>query len=104
MSVARGVPGPDGPRAGQKIVLPRTTALWREIEVHWAGDSQVRWKALAMIMLKDHCHWSLSMIGRAFGQHRGRVSRLIRNAKQRIAAEFVPAEPEPHVGQLADDD
>lgn len=96
MSVARGVPGPDGPRAGEKIVLPRSRDLWTVLQQKWAGDSAVRWKALAMLHLWVHCNWSLSMIGQAFGQHRGRVSRLIRNAQRQIADQF---EPEPVSGE-----
>lgn len=102
MSVARGVPGPDGPRAGEKIVLPRTRDMWRHIELHWAGDNRVRWKALAMLHLHVHCNWSLTMIGKAFGQHRGRVSRLIRNAQRRLAEQFEPCED--ILGPIKEDD
>ncbi len=86
MSVAKKVFGKDGPDAGQKVLLRRRGPdLWRKGFVAWAGTAQVRWKALAMMQLHVHCNWSLQMIGLAFGQHRGRVSRLVRDAARRIA-------------------
>lgn len=108
MSIAKGVPGPDGPAAGQKVILPRGTAeLWNAIEVHWiqrrSGRRRTyRWKALAMLHLYSHCNWTLEMIGEAFGQHRGRVHRLIHNARASLAETFDP--PPPELSAEDDDD
>lgn len=103
MSVAKGVPGANGPAAGEKIILPRGgPELWTTLQKYWAGERRLRWKQLAMLHLQCHCGWTESKIGLAFGQHRGRVSRLIRSAKEQLARLFVP-EPEPPVQQLDDD-
>lgn len=87
MSVAKHVYGNDGPAAGEKVLLRRRGPdLWRMEFARWAGETQVRWKALAMLQLHAHCNWSLQMIGLAFGQHRGRVCRLMQDARRRIVA------------------
>ena len=89
MSTARGVPGGDGPEAGEKIVLPRAhKELWKAIELHWAHSESQRWRALAMVHLHVHCGWTVTMVARAFALHKGQVSRRIHSCQNQLREIF----------------
>lgn len=97
MSVAQGVPGPDGPQSGQKVILSRAPrAMWGQIETHWADGDARKWRSLAMLHLQTHCGWSVTMVARAFGLHKGQASRKIHECKRQLADVFEPPTGEGH--------
>ncbi len=59
-------------RRGVKVVLPRIGAdsFWQDVHAHYAGAEPAKWKALAMLALKENCGWTLDMIGNAFNHER----------------------------------
>ena len=91
MSVTASIPGPDGPQAGQKILLPRgVRAMWRKIDLVWVKNDPRRWRNLAMLHLVECCGWSITMCGTAFGIHKGQASREIGDTKKQLAELFDP--------------
>ena len=91
MSVVKS-PYPERPELGQKVVLPRTSPeLWTTLELQWAGEDPTRWKALGVLHLYVHCHWSVEMIGRAFNHPKGHVSRILKKVKTELSERFEQA-------------
>ena len=82
-----------------QVSLPRAglDPFWKEVDRRYASPTAVdettdhavgkrrrqtlsehRWRALAMLALRENAGWSLERIGRAFGRDRGHVSRCLK--------------------------
>ena len=84
----------------------RNDRLWDLIQSDWAGDNPRRWKTLACIHLRLHCHWPLESIARVFGHARGHILRLINDGlddlQQSYAAARSAVPPPEDLAPLAD--
>ncbi len=75
---------------GEKIMLPRVGPehFWKMIQEHYAGDNAIRWKALAILALRENAGWPQETIGQVFGHPRGHVSRILAKVKQELRETF----------------
>lgn len=86
-----------------KIILPRTgpDLFWELVREHFAGESQLRWKYLAMLALRENAGWPLDVIGSVFGHPKGHITRCLRHIKRDMKACF---EMSPEYLELTDED
>jgi hypothetical protein len=75
----------------ERIFGQRNDRLWDLIQSDWAGDNARRWKMLACIHLRLHCHWPLETIARALGHARGHVLRMINSGLNDLQATYADA-------------
>ncbi len=70
--------------SGERMVLPRVGRddFWTLVHEQYAGERPERWKALAILALRENGGWPLEMIGSVFGHHRGHVSRILAKVKR----------------------
>lgn len=75
---------------GMKVVLPRVGAeeFWELMRDHYAEKNSAKWKALAILALRENAGWPLEAIAQVFGHHRGHVSRILRNVKNELRETF----------------
>jgi len=73
-----------------KVVLPRTgpDLFWELVRENFAEDSQIRWKYLAMLALRENAGWPLETIGKVFNHNKGHITRCLRQIKKEMKAEF----------------
>ena len=50
----------------------------------FAGDNDLRWKYLAMLVLRENGGWHLDWIGKVFGHPKGHVTRCLRRVKRQL--------------------
>lgn len=91
------------------VSLPKTgpDTFWKEVSRRYASPEAVRrpdgrrpgksrrqsvadqrWRALAMLALRENAGWSMDRIGRAFGRDRGHVSRCLRQVAEELRETF----------------
>lgn len=72
-----------------KVDLPRVgiDPFWDRLLADAAGDDQ-RLRDLAMLALREVCHWPMLSIGRAMGRHKGQVSRVVKRVKAEIREQY----------------
>ncbi len=75
---------------GSKVVLPRVGAeeFWELMRDHYAEENSLRWKALAILALRENAGWPLETIAQVFGHHRGHVSRILTQVKNDLRDKF----------------
>lgn len=75
---------------GQRVILPRLGPddFWRHLAEHYAGRDAVRWKYLAMLVLRETAGWPLERIGRLFGHPKGHVSRCLKQVRRELRERF----------------
>lgn len=76
--------------SGEKIVLERSgsDAFWQLVQDRYADDDPRKWRYLAMLALRENAAWSLELIGKAFGHHRGHVMRCLNQVRDRLRHEL----------------
>ncbi|GIX05533.1 MAG: hypothetical protein KatS3mg114_1402 [Planctomycetaceae bacterium] len=96
-------------RHHERLILHRhhVAHVWEIFLTHYAGDDPWKWKALAMLALKEIVGWTHENIGRVFGHPRGHVSRCLDSVKRQLAMQFALAddvfEP-PQLDELPEED
>lgn len=77
-------------RHGTKIHLQRhgRDAFWDLVNDRYAEDDPRKWRYLAMLALRENAQWSLELIGKAFGHHRGHVMRCLNQVRTRLRDEL----------------
>ncbi len=75
---------------GSKVILPRVgpEEFWDLVREHYACEDPQRWKALAILALRENAGWPLETIGHVFGHHRGHVSRILAKVKRDLRSQF----------------
>lgn len=75
---------------GAKVVLPRVGAeeFWEIMRENYALESSLKWKALAILALRENAGWPLEAIASVFGHHRGHVSRILVQVKNDLREKF----------------
>jgi hypothetical protein len=75
---------------GGKVVLPRSGAdeFWNLVHENFAGDDPRRWKALAILALRENAGWPLDRIGAVFGHPKGHVARVLQKVKADLRERF----------------
>lgn len=84
-------------RTGVKVSLPRSGSdlFWRLIQQHFAQESELHWRYLAMLALRENAGWNLDCIGLVFGHPKGHVTRCLATIKKHLRERF-QVEPEMH--------
>lgn len=77
-------------KKGSKIVLDRAgrDAFWDLVADRYAEDDPRKWRYLAMLALRENAQWSLELIGKAFGHHRGHVTRCLTQVRMKLRQEL----------------
>ena len=73
-----------------KVILPRCgqDEFWNFIKEHYAQETPLRWKYLAMLALRENAGWPIEQIGLVFGHPKGHVTRCLAAIKHELRRRF----------------
>jgi len=75
---------------GERVILPRLGRedFWKLIHEHYAHQNAHRWKALAILALRENAGWPLDAIAAVFQHHPGHISRILVKIKREMRENF----------------
>ena len=87
---------------GEKIVLERggPNLFWEIVQREYAGMNPLRWRNLAILVLREEGCWPIERIGRAFGVSTGQVCRNLQETCAELS-QFL--DPNPAWDHFADE-
>lgn len=77
-------------RRHQRVLLHQSGIdhFWQMLQEHYAGDSAVRWRKLAMLSLRVNSGWSLEQLGFLFGREKAEIARALNRLRKDLRTRF----------------